>query len=267
MKNLFLTLLILSTLYLIPAPSHAALSDGLVGYWTFDGPHTSWTSATAGTTKDLTSNGNTGTMTNMSQSTSPVIGKIGQGLKFDGTNSFVNTNSGTGIIDAQQSVTISAWVYPTSAGSYPGIVVKSSAWAEVTAKYALELYSNTLRPKVYMGGTGTTEASAIPLNKWTHIVFTNGPGGYVIYENGASNVNGGALPAPTTSSDSWKIGAWVTSGGSGFFPGRIDDVRIYNRALSASEVNQLYKFGAAKLAVSPVQSLTSGLVGYWTFDG
>ncbi|MEK7144334.1 MAG: hypothetical protein AAB794_00510 [Patescibacteria group bacterium] len=37
--------------------SSPSISNGLVGYWTFDGKDTSWTSATAGTTKDLTSNG------------------------------------------------------------------------------------------------------------------------------------------------------------------------------------------------------------------
>jgi hypothetical protein len=49
----------------------------------------------------------------------------------------------------------------------------------------------------------------------------------------------------------------------------MDDVRIYNRALSADEIKRLYKMGAtAKLGVvSNSTSLGKGLVGYWTFDG
>jgi hypothetical protein len=53
------------------------------------------------------------------------------------------------------------------------------------------------------------------------------------------------------------------------FTGLIDDVRIYNRALSADEIKRLYKIGATgKLSVvSNSTSLDKGLVGWWTFDG
>ena len=50
------------------------------------------------------------------------------------------------------------------------------------------------------------------------------------------------------------------------FNGTIDDARIYNRALSATEVQQLYKLGTANAAHSNV-GISDGLVGYWTFDG
>src|SRR3989338_222263 len=53
-----------------------------------------------------------------------------------------------------------------------------------------------------------------------------------------------------------------------YWDGYIDDVRIYNRALSADEIRQLYLMGGSfKQNVSPRSRLTSGLVGYWTFDG
>src|SRR3989338_8887897 len=65
------------------------LSCGLVGYWTFDGTDTPWTSATAATTKDKSGNGNTGTLTNMNRAIALVEGKIGQGLKFDGVNDYI----------------------------------------------------------------------------------------------------------------------------------------------------------------------------------
>src|SRR3989344_6617628 len=69
-----------------PATSHASLTDGLVGYWTFDGKDTNWRT---NTTNDRAGT-NHGTMTSMSTTTSPVAGKIGQGLKFDGSTSFVS---------------------------------------------------------------------------------------------------------------------------------------------------------------------------------
>ena len=52
------------------------------------------------------------------------------------------------------------------------------------------------------------------------------------------------------------------------FDGLIDEVRIYNRALSANEIQTLYNIGATtKFNVSPTKYLTDGLVGYWTMDG
>jgi hypothetical protein len=65
------------------------LSTGLVGWWTMDGKDTPWTSATAGTTLDSSGNGNTGTLTSMNRATSPVAGKIGQGLNFDGVDDYI----------------------------------------------------------------------------------------------------------------------------------------------------------------------------------
>jgi Concanavalin A-like lectin/glucanases superfamily len=62
--------------------SNAMISNGLVGYWTFDGKDTNWTT---GQTRDLSVNGNNGSLAFMSTSSSPTIGKIGQALNFVGS--------------------------------------------------------------------------------------------------------------------------------------------------------------------------------------
>jgi len=70
-------------------PDHSnttSLTNGLVGYWPFDGKYTNWGT---GTTQDASGNGNTGQLVNMSTTTSPVIGKIGQALKFNGSGKVV----------------------------------------------------------------------------------------------------------------------------------------------------------------------------------
>ena len=65
-------------------------TEGLVGYWTFDGQDTIWSSETTGATTDVSGNGNHGTLQNMSRSSSPASGISGQALKFDGVNDYVN---------------------------------------------------------------------------------------------------------------------------------------------------------------------------------
>jgi Concanavalin A-like lectin/glucanases superfamily len=56
---------------------------------------------------------------------------------------------------------------------------------------------------------------------------------------------------PDTSADPLYIGAGYNSGPTSFFNGMVDDVRIYNRALSATEVKQLYKCGKVKRSTGP----------------
>src|SRR3990167_11186017 len=86
-------------------PNYLVTNSGLVGYWTFDGKDTNW-----GTNKtnDLSGQGNTGTLTNMSTTTSPVVGKIGQGLKFDGVDDYV-LSSGPNFGSV---ATVSLWFKP-----------------------------------------------------------------------------------------------------------------------------------------------------------
>jgi hypothetical protein len=57
------------------------------------------------------------------------------------------------------------------------------------------------------------------------------------------------------------------SDGTALWNGAIDDVRIYNRALSADEIKRLYKIGGTARINTSIPGPTNGLVGYWTFDG
>src|SRR5262249_9038949 len=87
-------------------PNTAFLTQGLVGYWPLDGAVTNWTS---NTTQDLSGNANTGSLVSMSTSSSPVPGKIGQAMKFNGSNDI--TVSDNSSLDPT-SVTVSAWIKP-----------------------------------------------------------------------------------------------------------------------------------------------------------
>lgn len=94
-----------------------------------------------------------------------------------------------------------------------------------------------------------------------------------IYRNGSLLRSGSVTGSITHTTNQLYIGSY--DGGTRF-TGKVDDVRIYNRALSAQEVQQLYSMGASnKLSSSATASSTTactvglacGLVGYWTFDG
>jgi len=82
------------------------LMNGLVGWWTMDGPDVNWTSATAGKVRDRSGKGNTGTLTNMSRTTSPTTGKIGQGMNFNGSSAYIDSSN---FADNLPNFTVSAW--------------------------------------------------------------------------------------------------------------------------------------------------------------
>ena len=96
------------------------LTSGLVGYWTFDGQDTSWG---ANTTSDMSTNSNTGTMINMSTSSSPVDGKIGSAMDFDGSDDYI-TVSDNASLDITTALSGSAWINTDDIDNYISIYAK-----------------------------------------------------------------------------------------------------------------------------------------------
>lgn len=170
----------------------------------------------------------------MSTSSSPTAGKIGQGLKFDGQNDaiFISDSITT------NTVTVCAWIYPVSIPATGAVMNNSRFSLNITSSQnRLQLDSNTSA-----GSSLLSSINSISINVWHHVCAvrnsgTNGPGS--IYINGALDASG--------DTDTPVTGFGLAIGNDQFgtypFPGKIDDVRIYNRALSASEVKQLYDMG------------------------
>src|SRR3989344_3299485 len=240
----FLFPLILSTFYFIPTqtsaaarlqmpPNYLSIGTGLVGYWTFDGATTTWSSATAGITGDLSGNFNTGTLTNMNRATSPAIGKIGQGLKFDGSNDYVNV----GAADVSVPCTMSAWVKLSARNGNTSPIFGTTGGSSYSGFQAEQYLSNAVGITV----TGVQDYAfaspgyTVPLNTWTHLVaVVNSSASATLYVNGLTS--GTISGASGLVCNRGRIGA--TAANFGYFPGIMDDVRIYNRALSAAEVLQ-----------------------------
>ena len=271
----FAAALALCFFLLAPSATNADITSGLVGYWTFDGKDTNWTSQIAGTTNDKSGLGNTGTLTNMSQSTTPAAGKIGQGLKFNGTNNSVGTNNTTALDNLFSSgITICFWAkYPNFTTFQRTVTIENNA----NTDYDVWFQANNATGQMQVGSGGSTGykngSTALTANQWYYLCgLTNyTSAGTKIYINGVDDggtVN--ATPTYTADKGSFDIGRLNVASVAYYGAGTFDDVRIYNRALSSAEVTQLYKLGQARVGVSPSTSsgqLTQGLVGYWTFDG
>ena len=233
----------------IGLPLHNA---GLVGYWPMD-------EGGGLKAQDRSGQYNNGTLTSMDASTDWVSGKYGGALDFDGVNDYVDVTS-IGI-SGIASRTITGWVKIRAYGNDDGIW--SMGIAGTAKDFSLEL---TATPGVItFNGWNRDFDFTIPSNVygWHHIAITY-DGSYVrAYVDGVE-LNSGNFTDLNTTDSGIEFGR---SRGSSYSNTVIDEVRIYNRTLSADEVTRLYKLGRPRLGVSPKNLLTNGLLGHWTFDG
>ncbi len=258
------------------------LETGLVGHWTFDGPKMAWASTTA-EVLDSSASSIEGDAMNFDQK-SVAIGKIGQGLVFDGSNDRVGFGN-ISTFNALATSTGCAWVKPRSLSSDDAII--SQYYPSSNDGFLFmrdDVGSVSGRSEVFTiyltdGGVGNrieSRANASMLNQWSHVCYTftlNSANGLRLYIDGVEDPNS---PASTvgivslSSPASFDIGTASSDAGLRESDMVTDDVRIYNRALSASEMKRLYELGATthiNTTIDTNDDLENGLVGHWTFDG
>ena len=258
---------------IIQAPKYIGLTNGLVGFWSFDGKDMAGVTA-----YDRSGNANNGTLTN---GPTRAIGKIGQGLNFDSTNDYVNiANESNFDFERTQPFSVSAWVFPNQLKDQEIISkLRSSAGFDGWEVQMLNT-SGTIRLWL-INNYGTANrihadcSQNLSANTWTHIAIvydgSSLSSGIYCYLNA---VNVGANPSATTLSASIlnelpvQIGT-RDSDTANVWGGLIDDVRVYNRALSADEIKRLYRIGATLKINTSINndSLANGLVGYWSMNG
>ena len=240
-------------------PVTLGLISGLVGHWTFDGQDMAGERA-----YDRSGQNNTGLLTNGPTKT---IGKIGQALSFDGVNDYVNVPH-ISTLEIIGDLTLSVWLYHRGQISADSFVAKGAAYNTVSPYDFWVSNNGTLNFSQNDGSANQetfTSVLPVPLSIWTHVVVTRSGTNIKLFTNGVQGLSATYTRNPTASGDPLTIGDNLSGAP---FDGLIDDVRIYNRALSASEIKRLYNIGAAsKLNTTLKDALSSGLVGHWTFDG
>ncbi len=229
-----------------------AIDRGLVGHWSFDGKDM------LQNVKDTSGLGNNGNLVGYT-STTTVTGKIGQALTFNGSNQYVN--AGSGIPLDSNNWTIHMWL--NLSGSLTGVMRFLSYYGDGPT------FWNAGAGALSIVHTGTIDQSCnitLVTNKWTAITATRSGSTIRCYLNGAQTVQNTSFSATYTADTSVRIGNSTAFNEP--WSGSVDDVRIYNRALSASEVKQLYNANvtAANKTIN-VPTIDSGLVGHWSFDG
>src|SRR3989344_3087277 len=217
----------------------ASLSNGLVAYYTFD----EGSGTTAG---DGSGNGNTGTLVN---GPTWATGKVSGALNFDGTNDKVTTS---GDFVGTSPLTISAWIYARSYGSGVSARILDNS----KAIFRIGAYNNRLM----FSSDGATYPHAgndsMALNEWRHVVVTRDSSGIVNFyvngtQRGTANQNSGTPAGGPT------VYIGTSSNSSHPWDGLLDDLRVYSRVLSASEITELYNYTGTASTPAPASATPS----------
>ena len=233
----------------IPTIGAGAPTLGLNYHWTFDNANIDW--ATHAVT-DMTGNGNTGFLPGPISDT----GKIAEALKFTSRGG-VKVAKVNGLASGNAPHTISAWIKVTA-------LTPARQWILMLGSYAGGNHHWLLNNG---GGTafgvwgGSQVSPTLPSGTWVHVTTTYDGTTLKSYVNGALSQTTSANF--TLQNVSGGVPLYIGLRDTGLYPteydfnGTLDDVRIYNTALSASEVSQVY---------TNVYPQTASLVEWLKFD-
>jgi hypothetical protein len=219
-------------------------SGNLVAHWQFEG-------SSGNTVSDQSSSSNDLYLQSMTYESNAVDGTIDKGISFAGSPDYGLANDHASLRPSQ--ISFAAWVKPTSTPIDNQALISTDyrcdgTWTTPWSAFSLILLaSGNVRAAVCIGGTlrstqssGTEAQGAV----WTHCVGSYDGTKLSVYVNGVlknSSNPGGAIDYGSSKevfagvNSSYNVGSWLS--------GSLDDVRIYNRALSAEEIKAIYDAG------------------------
>jgi len=221
----------------IGAQTTDALSNGLVGYWKMD--ESSW-NGTSGEVIDSSGRGVNGTAVN---SASTTTAKYNKGGNFDGVSKYVNF---TAISPTVDNFTVATWIYISGDGNlgYNGLIS--------AGKFRLFIDNSTNYMHSQIGSSGSynhTSTVSVSRNTWHHVVLTFDGSSRKYYLDGVMSESNSTYG----SGAGWYNTLGTAQTNAYYLNGLLDEVRVYNRALSPAEISQLYNWAP-------------GPVGYWKME-
>ena len=188
---------------------------------------------TGTTVADLSGNGRTGTISSAVWTTA---GRFGNALSFNGSNAWV-TVADANPLDLTTGMTIEAWVNPAVLSGWRSVLMKETASG---VAYGLYAHDNAPAPAVTVniGGSGVDQSALgtapLALGVWSHLAATYDGATLRLFVNGVQAGTRATTGAMSTSAAPLRLGGNAPWGEH--FQGLIDEVRIYNVARTATEI-------------------------------
>ena len=204
---------------ILNSSQNGLVTDDLIGLWSFNGPDISGTTVydrNSGTAHNGTISGAT-----------PAIGKIGQGLKFDGTDDIVTVGNVSG--GSANLKSINLWLKKGTNNNKDLIKLSDSANLTINASGTITATGFGTSPTIYLDSVQTATPTILDTN-WHMVTITIGTD---ITDINANDVKFGAV------------------GTTDYFDGSMDEVRFYDKELDADKIKSLYNFGSIVVTPSP----------------
>ena len=233
MKKLLLVLLVLSVTVKAQVPSYVP-TNGLVAYYPFNG-----------NANDESGNGNNCNVQNGTRIDTGRNSSLNSSYYFDGVDD--RMQSITSFFNASNDFSISLWC-KSSSFQQNQTIFNTTPHTIITLSYnyflhsqgdLMLLYGNGQFSGWYNIGGGVFTPQTSLQNIWNNIVLTKSNGTFSVYENGIILNSVSITQNPASTLSKINLGNCDPTSCSEIFNGYLDDIRIYNRALSASEVAYL----------------------------
>jgi hypothetical protein len=252
--------------------------SGLVSYWPMDEP--------SGANVDDPTGNNDGTATG----TTVLPGQFANARTFNGSSDYVSMGDTASLDITGNTITLSCWVKISAHQAWGGICGKGN---DITATSAYQLMFNNTDNSIYWtvyttSGGSVLSTKTISDGEWHHVVGTYdgslGSNQQKLYIDGALENQGNLTGNINNSADPFMVGRYNTAGR--FVTGVIDEVKVYNTALSAATIQQQYLAGSSntttfhpstdtvikqegsasqKISLGSSQ-VDSSTIGYWHLD-
>jgi hypothetical protein len=234
----------------------ASLTQGLVGYWPF-----------CGNANDESGNGNHGTV-NGATLTTDRFGNQGSAYSFDGVSNFINF--GNSILNLANKASVSFWFKKTNFSNTPQSIYNKRR-SLIGDGFLFGFSQNSCaaalnrEPGIFASPYGTPFVEFD--STWNHVVVTWNDSILSLFLNGIKRTEKDLPSGPFVGNEPFYLGKGFDvdpGGGIRAFDGEIDDVAIWNRALSQQEITQLYNQGICQTSITVTDTLLihTGITSY-----
>jgi hypothetical protein len=208
--------------------------SGLVGYWALDG-----------NAKDSSGKGNHGTEYG---GINYVEGISGEAAEFDGVDDYVDLNLDY-FTDWNESISISSWIYIPSSHiwetTYLSTLITNKGGYQGSFGIIRHINDNVIRAWLRHDNGAIAVNTDITRNNWYNLIITWDGSELTIYNNGKFIGSDATIPIGIPDTPNWVMSLprpYSGTNSNSFYEGKIDEVRIYNRALTEDEINILYNY-------------------------
>ena len=221
---------------------------GLIAHWNFD-------EGTGTTAADSSGNGLTATTTASTTWIAGVSGTAANDPKFT-----LSDSSSLALADGNTAFTISLWANTTTSDDF-AVLAGFEGTSGTGDRYAIKTSGGNIEATI----GGATAAANLPTTSngnWIHIVAVNDPtaGNSRVYVNGTQSGADGSVINLSSSTSQWTMGTYWNSNGYDY-TGALDDVQVYDEALTASDVTFLFNNAGASVIPEPSAIALLGLSG------